>query len=217
MHRSVALVVTAVAVVAGVMVSEAHDPTPARSPAGAASVPVSGRLADVRVAPAGSMSGYSRAQFGHGWASVGHGCTTRDQILVRDSTDQPGESDGGLRGGCYPLNPHLLDPYTGRWLDGRLAIQIDHIVPEAVAWRSGAVGWSAAERERFANDPTELVAVGGSGLYGNEAKGDSTPDEWQPQTWHCGYAERYVAVLVSYRLTVTPAARDALAGMLGQC
>ncbi|MGP9736381.1 GmrSD restriction endonuclease domain-containing protein [Brachybacterium sp. AOP42-C2-15] len=38
-------------------------------------------------------------------------------------------------------------------------VQVNHIVPLAGAWYSGAEQWSAQERERFANDPGTLVTV----------------------------------------------------------
>jgi hypothetical protein len=86
------------------------------------------------------------------------------------------------------------DPYTGRTLtfidlkDLRQAeaIQIDHVVPLAEAWVSGARHWSRAGREAFANDLGELLAVDGPT---NMSKGDGDPASWRPrQGYQCAYA-----------------------------
>jgi hypothetical protein len=67
--------------------------------------------------------------------------------------------------------------------------RIDHVVPLAEAWRSGAAAWNADQRERFANDlvDPQLIAVSASS---NRSKGDQDPAEWKPPrrvTW-CLYS-----------------------------
>jgi hypothetical protein len=75
-------------------------------------------------------------------------------------------------------------PTSGRWrsiYDGRInrragLIDIDHVVPLAEAWRSGAAAWNADQRDRFANDlvDPQLIAVRAAS---NRSKGDQDPAE----------------------------------------
>jgi hypothetical protein len=115
------------------------------------------------------------------------------------------------------------DPYTGRTLRftdlkdlaQAEAIQIDHVVPLAEAWVSGARGWSRDRREVFANDLGELLAVDGPT---NMSKGDGDPAAWRPrQGYQCAYARRWIAVKLRYGLAVDPPEKAALTQMLGYC
>lgn len=149
---------------------------------------------------------YEREEFGDGWAGIGGGCDTRDKILDRDLVDityEPGSD-------CEATRGTLHDPYTGTSIGGNLSetVQIDHIVSLADAWYSGAEQWSAEKRERFANDPDNLVAVDSSA---NIAKSDDSISEWYPrweapgETAQCRYAAQHVHVLAEYEL---PGTRD---------
>lgn len=181
-------------------------------------------LDEIRVGPPGPMTDFSRAQFGNGWASTGHGCDTRDAILVRDSSDQLGEHPGPLKNGCYPTALHMLSPYRGsvqdgeplgpEWLDGRRAVQIDHIVPLGWAWRQGAATWPRDVRVKFALDPDNTLAAA---AHDNESKSDQGPAEWIPEINQCWYAERWVVVLDRYNLSLNKADRDSLATLLTKC
>lgn len=162
------------------------------------------------VAPETSMAGYTRAAFGPPWADVDHNkCDTRDDILARDLIDV-------TRRGCVVLTGTLRDPYTGktvpftRGVGTSTAVQIDHVVALGEAWRSGAAAWTPVQREAFANDPSELLAVAGPV---NLAKSDHDPAGWLPPdpAAVCPYLARYVAVKAAYRLTVDPAEQAAIA------
>lgn len=160
--------------------------------------------AELRIAPDGPGAGYSREAFGDGWVPTAPGCDTRDVVLARDLT---GET---VRHGCDVVAGTLRDPYTGSAVTGPArALDVDHVVPLALAWRTGAAGWTADERERFANDPANLRATVAAG---NRAKGDDGPEEWLPAVDRCGYARTFAAVVERYRLTVTAARRDTIEG-----
>src|SRR5699024_322285 len=122
-----------------------------------------------------SEDDYERDEFGDGWASVGDGCDTRDQILNRDLVEITYE-DGS---DCEATDGTLHDPYTGITIDGNLSedVQIDHIVSLSDAWYSGAEDWSSEKREAFANDSANLVAVDASA---NMSKSDDSIAEWYP-------------------------------------
>lgn len=176
-------------------------------------------LGGLRVRPAGSMAGYSRARFGPAWEDVdGNGCDTRNDILRRDLTRiryRPGSS-------CIVLSGRLKDPYTGRVIHfvrgvrTSAAVQIDHVVALGDAWQTGAARWTPTLRLRYANDPAVLLAVDGPQ---NEAKGDSDASEWLPpnNAYDCRYATQQVQIKAKYRLWVTPAEKRALTRSIATC
>ncbi|GAA2035075.1 hypothetical protein GCM10009819_19360 [Agromyces tropicus] len=173
-----------------------------------ASLPVKGR------AP---MTGYERDEFGHGWTDVDHnGCDTRNDVLARDleDIDRPA--------GCRVLAGLLDDPYTGRVIEfirgqgTSQLVQIDHVVPLANAWVTGAQQLSEEERVEFANDPLNLLAVDGSA---NQQKGAGDAATWLPSNrgFRCEYVARQVAVKAAHGLWVTAPERDAIRGVLDGC
>jgi uncharacterized protein DUF1524 len=181
-------------------------------------------LDKLRVAGRGPLTGYDRDKFGQPWSddvdvAGGHnGCDTRNDLLKARMvriTVKPGTHN------CVVLSGTLLDPYTGHSLSfnkskNPAAIQIDHIVPLAEAWRSGASRWTADQRRNLANDPAELAPVDGKT---NSAKGDSGPDSWRPPNrgaW-CWYAQTYIVVKTRYHLTTQASEKDALGAMLKYC
>jgi Protein of unknown function (DUF1524) len=169
---------------------------------------------------------YRRAAFGDAWtddndAPGGHnGCDTRDDILNRDLVDKtyisikrcPDAVATGI----------LHDPYTNATIDFHrgagigASVEIDHIVPLALAWDMGAYNWPPAERIRFANDPANLLAVSGKP---NEDKGDLQPALWMPpnHAFWCQYAMQYLAVSRGYALVVDQASADALRQAAATC
>jgi hypothetical protein len=165
-----------------------------------------------------AAEGYSRDLFGPRWADVDrNGCDTRNDILSRDLVDvvyKPGTND------CVVLTGILHDPLTGetvtftRTSEGYQPVQIDHIIPLAVAWSSGADSWTAEQREGFANDPANLQAT-----TANQSKGDSTPSQWLPagDTAACTYSTRYLEVAVDYALEISAADRSALDRAITRC
>jgi Protein of unknown function (DUF1524) len=72
--------------------------------------------------------------------------------------------------------------------------------PLSAAWDAGAWKWDPQQRQVFANDVTELIAVPGSP---NRQKSDKRLDEWLPSYQPCAYIQRYLAVAVKYQLPVT--------------
>lgn len=176
-------------------------------------------LAGLPVAEPGRMEGYARdcdngggCVFGQPWLDTdGDGCDQRSQVLARDLTDVRRKE-----GRCGVESGTLLDPYTGETVTGVSKIQIDHVVPLAEMWRSGAAGWPQERRVAAANDLRNLLAVAGRV---NQAKGDQTPDEWMPPNgaYACQYGRIYVGVKAQYGLTVAPAERSALERALAAC
>ncbi|MCX3062656.1 HNH endonuclease family protein [Streptomyces beihaiensis] len=168
-------------------------------------------LSGLKVAPHGSMNGYSRAKFPH-WAQQGDDCDTREVILRRDGTDVKRDSQ------CRAVSGHWVSAYDDKVFTDSSDLDIDHMVPLANAWRSGAASWTQERRKAFANDLThpQLLAVSAAS---NRSKGDQGPDEWQPpaKAYWCTYARAWVSVKSTYELTVTRAEKNELGEMLGTC
>ncbi|HET6938303.1 MAG TPA: HNH endonuclease family protein [Nocardioides sp.] len=181
-------------------------------------------LGTLRVAPRRPPVGYVRDAFGTPWLDTdGNGCNQRDDVLLRDVV--PGTVRYAPQGRCDHdvLAGTWLDPYTGRTLvftdlkDPRQAeaIQIDHLVPLAEAWSSGASRWDAGRRSQFANDLAELLAVDGPT---NASKGDDDPAAWRPRkAFQCTYAVRWIGTKSRWQLTVDRPEKRALVQMLGYC
>jgi hypothetical protein len=168
-------------------------------------------LAALAVAPDGSMDGYDRDQFPH-WHTVEGACNTREMVLQRDGDGVEVGTD------CAPTSGSWTSPYDGGTWTETSDVDIDHMVPLAAAWRSGAADWTTAQREAFANDlgSPQLWAVTDNV---NQSKSDQTPDQWKPplQSNWCQYASAYTHVKYTYELTVTDAEQGALEDMLATC
>ncbi|MBT8226763.1 MAG: HNH endonuclease [Dactylosporangium sp.] len=168
-------------------------------------------LATLTVAAQRSMKGYSRDHFPH-WNGQGEGCDTRDVVLQRDGT--------GVRVGdsCKITKGQWLSPYDGKTFTNPRQLDIDHMVPLANAWRSGADSWDDEKRSAFANDLTrpQLLAVSATT---NRAKGDQDPSQWRPpdKGYWCEYAQRWIAVKHHWNLAVTAAEKSKLSEMLETC
>jgi Protein of unknown function (DUF1524) len=215
--------------------SAAHDPgpherTPQSSttdlPSGERMARATARLAALRTVPRSSPSAtrYVRDAFGESWLDTDRdGCNQRDDVLLRDAV--PGSTRLGQQGACDHdvLAGTWHDPYTGKILQlddlkdlsQAEAVQIDHIVPLAEAWVSGASAWSRARREAFANYLPELLAVDGPT---NASKGDGDPAAWRPRKgYQCQYAVAWIAIKRHWDLGVDTSERNALGQMLSYC
>jgi Protein of unknown function (DUF1524) len=181
-------------------------------PTVAASGQAERQLAGLTVVAAGlSMAGYSRDRF-HIWAEQGGGCDTRDAVLKRDGRGVTATAHCKITHGTW------VSPYNAKTYADPQDLDIDHVVPLANAWRSGAKNWTDTRREEFANDLTrpQLLAVDATD---NRAKGDQDPSQWRPpnRRFWCRYAQSWIAVKSYWRLTVTAAEKVALTDMLGTC
>jgi Protein of unknown function (DUF1524) len=174
-------------------------------------------LQDLEVSEPGSMSGYSRENFEHwsrandfGWDAPESSCDAREAALIRDGEDVE------VGSGCKVTSGSWYDPYTTQTFDDPQEIDIDHVVPLANAWRSGASSWSDEQRERYANDPEVLLSVEDNA---NQSKGDKGPEAWKPPNeavW-CDYAERWITIKAKYDMSINPEEKETLTQMLDGC
>ncbi|GAA4217398.1 HNH endonuclease family protein [Actinocatenispora rupis] len=168
-------------------------------------------LAALTVAEPHSMAGYSREKFPH-WIDQGDHCDTREAVLKRDGKGVEVDSS------CHATAGTWTSRYDGVTVTDGGKLDIDHVVPLANAWRTGAWQWTTDQRERFANDlkDPQLVAVSAKS---NRSKGDQDPSTWKPpsQSYWCEYASDWIAVKYRWKLHVTSAEKAALGDMLGHC
>ncbi|AEH07738.1 MULTISPECIES: HNH endonuclease family protein [Protofrankia] len=174
-------------------------------------------LQSIPVHPATTSPPYRRDEFGAAWSDVdGNGCDTRNDILHRDLTLVTVR-----RNSCTVLTGELRDPYTNRIVRfdrsrSASAVQIDHVVALADAWRTGAAFWSPDKRLAFANDPENLLAVNGPT---NQDKSDDDAAQWLPPNrgYRCQYVARQIGVKARYGLWVDAAEREAMIKILSGC
>ena len=172
-------------------------------------------LDGLQVAPE-QRSGYRRDLFAH-WSDLdGDGCDTRREVLINYSQDKnklvldPNRT-------CWVVSGLWYSRYDGELVQAPSSLDIDHLVPLAEAWDSGAHAWNAQKREEFANDEGALVAVT---ARSNRAKGASDPPNWMPsdEEFTCPYAAAWVATKAKWNLSVDQTESDFLRQLLsGDC
>ncbi|MEV6773452.1 HNH endonuclease family protein [Nocardia sp. NPDC051030] len=197
---------------------------------------MNGLLTKLVVADELPMTGYSREKFPH-WDTnkPEHGfgdafaqysrCTTREVLMLRDSVGSvkldPATckltvgSDGGWRDqyGVPDKKTNALKPY--KFTTDSAAMDVDHIVALAEAWRSGASNKDDDTRRRIANDSMNLVA---SDPTANRSKGDQDPSTYLPPgNYRCGYLGQYLRVKVKYGLNVDSKEQAALRTAVKDC
>ena len=171
-------------------------------------------LDSLRVEAEPARVGYDRDLFDH-WSDVdGDGCNTRYEVLTAESLEPVETSDG-----CRPTGGLWISAFDGTTTTSPRSFDIDHLVPLAEAWDSGAHSWSSSRREAFANDetsPLTLIAVSASS---NRSKGDRDPAEWLPPSveYRCEYVASWVSVKARWELSIDPAEKTAIESVLAGC
>jgi hypothetical protein len=156
-----------------------------------------------------TRAGYDRTKF-RLWVDANGDCQdTRDEVLAAESLVRVRGCD--IRVGKWRS-------YYDRQVTTRSSgFDIDHLVPLAEAWDSGAGRWTADTRRRYANDlgdSRSLVAVTASS---NRSKADQDPAQWQPRYDKCRYVRQWVAVKIRWSLKVNPAEKQALRSRASRC
>jgi len=175
------------------------------------SAPLRTAIADLPVA-AEVRTGFSRDRFQHWVDADGDGCHTRNEVLIAEADDPVTVGSGcSLSGGrwfSYYDRVSWTDPAD---------VDIDHMVPLAEAWDSGARGWTDAVRRDYANDLGDYRTLVGVTDNVNQAKGDKDIAEWLPTYDRCRYLREFVAVKIRWRLSVDSAERSATTSLAGSC
>jgi Protein of unknown function (DUF1524) len=198
----------ALAVVLTIALAPAASATPPNIPSASTAA---SRLAALTVRAESNHSSYNRSLFPH-WITISGACNTRETVLKRDGVNVVTDS------GCAAISGSWYSPYDGATWYAASDIDIDHMVPLAEAWSSGAHAWTTAQRQSYAND------LGGPELWAvtdnvNQSKSDKDPAEWQPPlaSFRCTYARAWIQVKWYWNLSVDSAEKNALTSMLNTC
>jgi hypothetical protein len=193
-------------------------PSPAPSTATPA-VPsgLPGGVVPLVVAVASHEDTYDRSRFGSGWVDADHDCQdTRAEVLVTESRAPVSFT---TTADCTVAAGDWIDPWSGAENMSARALDIDHTVPLANAWRSGAWAWTPEQRVAYANTldfADHLVAIP---LGENRAKGDEGPESWRPPSraaW-CLYAHDWTVIKARWNLTASPQEWNAILEMAATC
>ncbi len=210
MRRAFAAIsaVVAAAVVPAIAVAGPANATPPNIPSAATAA---SRLATLTVAAESHQSTYDRSLFPH-WITISGSCDTREEVLQRDGTNVVTNSS------CAATSGTWKSPYDGATWTASGDVDIDHMVPLAEAWRSGAWAWTTAQRQTYAND------LGGPELWAvtdnvNQSKGDNDVTTWRPPltSFYCTYARAWIQVKWYYNLTLQSTEKTELTSMLNTC
>ncbi|EEP72148.1 secreted protein [Micromonospora sp. ATCC 39149] len=159
-------------------------------------------------------TGYSRDLFPHWIDADGDGCDTRNEVLLAEAVAAP-----TISGTCTLSGGRWYSYYDNAYWTATGDVDIDHMVPLAEAWDSGARNWSTSRRQAYANDLGDsrpLVAVTDNV---NQSKGDQDPATWMPSysSARCRYVNEWVATKTRWRLTVDTAEKNALTSWANSC
>ncbi|HEY0951174.1 HNH endonuclease family protein [Nocardioides sp.] len=185
--------------------------TPAPAQAAGYSASLTQAIADLPTA-AESRSGYSRDLFRHWVDADGDGCDTRDEVLIAEAEEAP-----TVGASCALSGGRWYSYYDGVSQTSASALDIDHLVPLAEAWDSGAGSWSNATRQAYANDLGDYRTLVGVTSSVNRSKGDQDVAEWLPAQQQCRYLREWVAVKHRWRLSVDSAEKSAMTSLASGC
>jgi hypothetical protein len=118
---------------------------------------------------------------------------------------------------CKLTGGKWLSAYDGKTITNASLLDVDHMVPLAEAWRSGAWEWSAKKRQDYANDLEESRALIAVTLSTNRSEGDKDPAKWMPLIGQCNYVSNWIAIKWRYDLTVDVAEATILKSFITTC
>ncbi|MBA2768014.1 MAG: carboxypeptidase regulatory-like domain-containing protein [Sporichthyaceae bacterium] len=182
-------------------------------PSSAAAVSGRALLSRLPVADESSITGFVATAFGPWRDGDTDGCSTRAEVLLRESRE-PAE----VRNGCRVVSGRWLSSYDGRRWVTPGGLRIDVLVPLREAWQSGAGMWSAGTRNRFRNDLAYAWSLNAVTASVADSRGTRDPQGWLPALQKCGYALHWVSVKYRWGLAIDAREKTALRAVLsGRC
>ncbi|MFF2025293.1 HNH endonuclease family protein [Streptomyces sp. NPDC058171] len=137
-------------------------------------------------------SGYTSEAFPR-WnagADLTDGCDTFREVLIAEAVEAPAVGPG-----CRLLGGKWHSYYDDQTVSDLGSLTVDHVVPLAEAWGSGASTWTAERREAYANDrgtPTSLTVATTRTV---QEKADRDVANWLPLEGdkYCRYIGEWVS------------------------
>jgi len=136
---------------------------------------------------------YNRNEWKH-WSDTDNDCLNTRHELLKSSSDIEVTMSAN---GCQVVKGLWYGAYSGNTRTNAADLDIDHLVPIKWAHEHGGANWSQQKKEKFANDPINLIVVD-DGL--NQSKGAKGPTQWMPPNhiFRCEYLELWTHVLDQY-------------------
>lgn len=162
-------------------------------------------------------TGYVRTKFKH-WITVSRagqaGCDSRKSVIIDEALIKP-----VIGKGCSLTGGKWLSIYDNVEITDAGKLDVDHMVPLAEAWDSGASSWTDLQRQQYANDmtdPRHLIAVTGSS---NRSKSDQDPADWMPtnKAYACEYLTNWISIKLRWNLSVDKNEKAFIAANLKPC
>ena len=158
------------------------------------------------------LTGYNRSLFKHWIDADKDGCNTRAEVLIEEAIVKP---KVGKK--CALTGGQWRSAYDLKTTKKASALDIDHVVPLAEAWRSGAWAWSANKRQAYANDLEESKALIAVSLRLNRSKGDKDVSAWLPPKGVCTYVENWITVKIKWSLSADIKEMNVLNSYIKSC
>ncbi|WP_137992492.1 HNH endonuclease [Streptomyces vilmorinianum] len=153
--------------------------------------------------------GYKVSAFRHWNAGLdpADGCDTRAEVLLEEAVDAPKTGPG-----CVLTGGRWTSYYDGQTVTDPAALRVDHAVSLDEAWRSGASGWTAARREKYANDQGAAGTLVAVTARSQKDKAGRDPADWVPSssTQYCRYVAEWVGTKLRWGLSVDKDEMEAL-------
>ena len=143
------------------------------------------------------LDGYDRARFKLWIDADKNGCDTRAEVLIAEAIVKPKKAAK-----CKLTGGKWLSNYDGVKYSDASKLDIDHLVPLAEAWRSGAWAWTDQQRMEYANDLEDEWALNAVTASVNRSKGDKDISQWLPKKNVCTYLSGWVTIKAKFELTV---------------
>lgn len=159
--------------------------------------------------------GYDRNRYFGGWLDHDKDCqNTRAEVLVTES-----------KSALSYTTTRRCTVATGRWtttFDNKVhtsasTVQIDHTVPVAETWGSGARNWTQARRVAFYNDTGYAGALNAQTTLLNQQKQAKGPEDWMPPKNQCSYLAQWITVKARWGMTADSREKAALVRLADQC
>ena len=174
-------------------------------------VPVSASTLQLVVAE-DKTTGYKRSAFKHWIDADRNRCNTRAEVLIEEAIVKP-----KIGPKCKLTGGKWLSAFDGKTITNASKLDVDHMVPLAEAWRSGAWKWTFAQRQAFANDLDNSEALIAVTRSTNRSKGDKDPSLWMPAKDKCVYTQNWISIKIKYSLTADPQEIEKLNSLVSTC